>query len=63
VKVLSIIRGKQDYIKLNETVGEKLTGIIYDPDESDDLMLVFDKHTINIDCDGVVTADDKTEHP
>jgi len=42
----------QDLKDLYEMAGETLKGIIFKSDESDDIMLVFDKHTINISEDG-----------
>lgn len=54
---MSIIRGKEDLRQLYEMAGEKLAGIIYEPEESSDLMLVFEKHTVNISEDGVVSVE------
>lgn len=39
--------------------GETLNGLIYEPDESDDLMLVFSKHTVNISGDGSILVEER----
>ena len=39
--------------------GETLKGLIYEPDESEYLMLVFDKHTLNISGDGSVLVEER----
>lgn len=54
---MSIIREKDDLRKLYEMAGETLAGIIYEPEESGDLVLVFDKHAVNISEDGVVSVE------
>lgn len=53
---MSIINTNEDLEMLYEMEGETLKGIIYEPEESDNLMLVFDKHTINISGDGGVSV-------
>ncbi len=54
---MSIINDNKDLKMLYEMEGETLKGIIYEPNESDDLMLVFDKHTMNISGDGGVSVE------
>ncbi len=54
---MSIIQGREDLELLYKMAGEKLTGIIYEPEESGDLTLVFEHHTVNVSEDGVVTAE------
>ena len=53
------IRDRKDFETLYKMEGETLKGIIYEPDESDDLMLVFDKHTINLASDGVISIEER----
>ena len=47
----------QDLKDLYEMEGETLKGIIFEQDESDNLMLVFDKHTIDISGDGTIIVE------
>lgn len=54
---MGIIRNGTDLRTMYEMEGETLKGIIYEPAESDDLMLVFDKHTINISGVGEVSVE------
>ncbi len=54
---MSIINSNEDLRTLYEMEGETLKGIIYEPEESDDLMLVFDKHTVNISGNGSILVE------
>lgn len=60
---MSIINTNEDLEMLYEMEGETLKGIIYEPEESDNLMLVFDKHTINISGDGGVSVKKRSTTP
>ena len=39
---------EQTITNVHGMMNEKLVGLVFDESESDDLMLVFDNHTINI---------------
>ena len=52
-----MIIDNQDLKDLYYMEGETLKFIIYEPDESGNLMLVFDKHTIDISCDGIIIVE------
>ena len=56
---MSILQSKEELEMLYKMKGESLKGLIYEPEESGDLTLVFDKHTVNISEDGVVSIEER----
>lgn len=48
---------------LHGMMNDKLVGLIYDETESTDLMLVFEKHTINISGKYNVQVEERKAHP
>ena len=52
-----MIIDNQDLKDLYEMEGETLKGIVLEPNESNNLMLVFDTHTIDISGDGTIIVE------
>lgn len=48
--------------KLHGMMDEKFVGLVYDENEGTDLLLVFDKHTINISGKYKIIVEERKAH-